>query len=593
MLDRLLDYADRHNLQTEPGFAAKTVKWGIACTQNGEFSAVLDLGEGRGRVFARAPYLSQPELIGGSTARSHFLVDALSTVALLLKPDAAEGEVARAEAKHRFFVEMLEDAAEAVPDLGLAATMLADPEQLQRVREALNSHKAKPTDTATIIVRGALPLDEGGWEDWWRAKRRRFTNGSPGMDARRDLLTGDWAPPAPTHPKIRGLAGVGGLAAGDVLVGFDKAAFQSYGLKQSANAAMSAGTATAYSEALNHLIATNGKRLGNVLAVYWYQQRVEQEHDVMAWLEEPPETEAAGAEALVRDLLAAIRAGNPPANLADNRYHALTLSGAAGRVMVRDWMEGAFEDLVANVHGWFSDLDVVDPFGGQARAPKFLTVAGSVVRELDDLPAPLVRTLFRAAVTGGPIPQAALAMAVQRVRVAVVTDEESNPKTRWRMRPRMALIKAYHRRNRPNGGSPVERTVNPEHPDTAYHCGRLLAVLAALQRKALGDVGAGVVQRYYTAASQTPALLVGRLVANAKNHLNKIEPPGLAYWFETRIAEIMVRIGDQAPRTLDLERQSLFALGYYQQLAELRTKKKVEGSGEVIDAPPPETTEEA
>ena len=114
--------------------------------------------------------------------------------------------------------------------------------------------------------------------------------------------------------------------------------------------------------------------------------------------------------------------------------------------------------------------------------------------------------------------------------------------------------------------------LNEDHQEPAYHCGRLLAVLAGLQRSALGDVGAGVVQRYYTAMSQAPALMIGRLVANAKNHLNKLEP-GLAWWYESEIASVMARIGDRPPRTLDLERQSLFALGYYQQLAHSRAGK--------------------
>ncbi len=75
--------------------------------------------------------------------------------------------------------------------------------------------------------------------------------------------------------------------------------------------------------------------------------------------------------------------------------------------------------------------------------------------------------------------------------------------------------------------------------------------------------------------SQAPALHLGRLVNNAKNHLGKIaqDKPKLAFWFEDRIAEIASRIGDAAPRTLTLEEQSLFALGYYQQLAQLRAGK--------------------
>lgn len=121
--------------------------------------------------------------------------------------------------------------------------------------------------------------------------------------------------------------------------------------------------------------------------------------------------------------------------------------------------------------------------------------------------------------------------------------------------------------------------LNLEHPHPAYHCGRLLAVFARLQRAALGDVGAGVVQRYYTAASQTPGLILGRLTANAKNHLNKLEG-GLAYWYENQIAEVMSRIRDSVPRTLALEEQSLFALGYYQQLAALNAGKGKSANGE-------------
>ena len=115
--------------------------------------------------------------------------------------------------------------------------------------------------------------------------------------------------------------------------------------------------------------------------------------------------------------------------------------------------------------------------------------------------------------------------------------------------------------------------LNRDHPDPAYHCGRLLAQLAKLQQEALGDVGAGIVQRNYPAFSQAPALHVGRLVGNARNHLGKLKSSTVRDEFDEGIEEIMGRIADRLPRTLDLEGQGLFALGYYQQLANLRTRK--------------------
>ena len=121
------------------------------------------------------------------------------------------------------------------------------------------------------------------------------------------------------------------------------------------------------------------------------------------------------------------------------------------------------------------------------------------------------------------------------------------------------------------------KKLNEEHPDPAYHCGRLLAVLAGLQRVAMKNVDTGVVQHFYPAASSTPALVLGRLIRNSQFHLKKLEggiEGRLAYYYENRIASIMSKIGDTVPQTLSLERQSLFALGYYQQLATRAEKTK-------------------
>jgi CRISPR-associated protein Csd1 len=45
----------------------------------------------------------------------------------------------------------------------------------------------------------------------------------------------------------------------------------------------------------------------------------------------------------------------------------------------------------------------------------------------------------------------------------------------------------------------------------------------------------------------------------------------------------MCKLGDAAPRILDLEGQGLFALGYYQKLAELRPGKKTTVTAYVIN----------
>lgn len=544
---------------SEPGFSDKTVKWVITCNQEGEFTGVVAMGEGKGRSIPACPNLTQPELVGGGEARSHFLVEGLPTVALYLDPKAEEKDRIKFEAKHSYFVSLLRRAAEHAPYLEPCAKLLENPAALQAIQTELRKAKAKFTETATLRVDSLMPLERDEWRDWWREFRSglRATKGDKAQPMR-CVVTGDYITPAATHPKITGLAGVGGLPAGDVLVGFDKAAFQSYGLEQSTNAAMSEETATAYAETLKRLINKNGIRLANTQAVYWYTETDElpPEENLFGWMTEPPEQAAAGAELLARQLLNAIREGKRP-DLANNSYVALSLSGQAGRVMVRDVMQGSFEELAERVESWFKDLSIVARDGkGLAKSPKFLAVAGSLVRDLKDFPSPWLNRLWRAALKGSEIPAFAMAQAVLRARVDVI---QNNPASH----ARMGLLKAFHIRK---GDQAMQAYLNLEHPAAAYHCGRLLALFSYLQWKALGDVGAGVVQRYYTAASQTPGLVLGRLAANAKNHLGKLEKSE-ARNFEFRIAEVMSQLRDEIPRTLTLEEQSLFALGYYQQLA--------------------------
>jgi CRISPR-associated protein Csd1 len=245
------------------------------------------------------------------------------------------------------------------------------------------------------------------------------------------------------------------------------------------------------------------------------------------------------------------------------------LSGAAGRVMVREILQDTFESLTSNIDRWFNDLSIVDREGtGIARRPKFFSVVnaieflpkdGKILRNIDDVPPPLIRELWRSAITGGQIPSSAMSRTLMRIRSDIVSDLPP-------METRFSIIKSYLVRKGDNNMQPY---LNREHPHPAYHCGRLLAILARLQRKALGDVGAGVVQRYYAAASQTPGLILGRLVRNAQNHLGKPEMRGRTEWIEDWLKEIHGKLKDNMPRILTLEEQSLFALGYYQQLAAL------------------------
>lgn len=599
MLTELVRYAHSRGLLIEPGFAPKIARWAIAIAGDGRVLGLLPIGDQErkpnpGMDFPVCPDLEYSELMGKVQVaddamaqvygqpggRAQFLLDTAQVVALyggVKDGQPVEAVEEGTTAKHEHFVALLRAAAAVIPQLDRAADCLEDAKVLALVRAQLAESRAKANEKMTLQIAGSFPLHSKDWHDWWRGFRvelRCRQTKKSNASKMRCYLHGKEEEPAPTHPKLAGLADVGAVPFGCALISFDEESFRSGGLEQSANYAVCERGATAYVAAFNQLVQHNAETLAGARVIFWFDQDVAPEDHMLRALlggsvfaEEGKDIDA---HQRARELLTAIRTGKRP-DLADNRYFAMTVSGNRGRAVVRDWMEGSFEELVANVDAWFDDLSIVRADGsGLAPTPKFLGVLGSTVRDLKELPAPFVTRMWAVAVRQEAIPQAALAGAVRRARMAVVQDDPVRSAG-------IGLIKAYHIRKARKGGDRMSEDIkpylNPDHPNPAYHCGRLMAVYAALQRSALGDVGAGVVQRYYAAAIATPALVLGRLARLSQAHLGKLEGPGLTWWYESLLADVWGRLRDAVPRTLDLEEQSLFALGYYQQLADLRTKK--------------------
>jgi CRISPR-associated protein Csd1 len=617
MLQLLVEYVKNRKIPVEPGFTRKRARWAICFDGEGRFLDVVELGDttskrNRGLRFPKCPDLSQGELVAGKEKRSHFLVDTADVVALYGK----KSEDSTVRAKHAFFVKLLKEAGKEIQDLSKLAESMGNSGTLREIRSRLETSKAKATDKVTFNIGNHYPLESNSWHQWWRVFRSNLvekvttssstdgqhTNSDNKIEEKmksarpmRCYGTGELIEPVRTHPQIEGLADVGGKSR-TALVGFDKESFCSFGLKQSANAAVSEDAAAAYRAALNDLLEESSIRLAGAKVVYWFKEDVPQEDDPYPWLEESEEQQERNALSLAKELLDSIKAGRR-VDLATNFYYAITLSGAKGRVMVRDWMEGQFEELVTNLCSWFNDLEIVNFSGSkQANLPGIERVVTCLLplrkssQAYDDWVKPIGSErigLWRAALKGTPISH----NIVSRVTLLDINfrlngelenaidsrDKRLFASTVSLLHARMGLVKAYHlRKSRKTGGGSMTPDLKPhlteDHPEPAYHCGRLIAVLARLQRAALGNVGAGIIQRYYAAASSTPALVLGRLTRSSQYHISKLEP-GLAYWYDGRIAGIWGQIKDSIPTTLTLEKQSLFALGYYQQMAAMWSKK--------------------
>jgi CRISPR-associated protein Csd1 len=120
--------------------------------------------------------------------------------------------------------------------------------------------------------------------------------------------------------------------------------------------------------------------------------------------------------------------------------------------------------------------------------------------------------------------------------------------------------------------------------DQAYQSGRVMALLEDIQHAALGKVGATVVDKYYGAASAAPASIFGKLIKDAQNHLAKVrrDREGLQVLLQARLEEALGFV-ETFPRTLTLEKQGMFALGYYHERASLRAAKTKKTGAETPD----------
>jgi len=606
MLSQLAEYARQKGLGAEAGFTTKEIRWLAGVSPDGRFTELIPLG-----LAKPAPDLSQPEMIAlpgylsaqgyAASQAAHFLADTCAVVFGLAELDEngqpkRPQEHARNLQKQQTFRLLIELASRQVPLLRPIARALSDSEQLRGFLAKLEAQsqrrgpdRLKPTDKISFFVHGECVLDRSDWHGWWRGFRAQAFPKPGAAGQMPSFASGELITPAPTHPKVTKL---GGNAFGHALVTYDKEAFESFGLSQGENAAVEEAAATAYRAGLDALLES-AQTLGEMKVAVWYDRAIPKEDDFFLDLFGPGSSEAEALQALerARRVLRAFKTGEVPPEIRDSRFFAVAMSPASGRVMVRDWQSGRLEELVEAVKTWFEHLAIVRRSGDRPASPPglnrlFLSLQRPKTPEqrLDDYLKPIKTLqvpLWRAALNPSlPIPYAAIVKIMESHTAEVMTGafsealEAHRPDAAalGRIYARMGLLKAYHIRK---GGS-MSAEVDLNHPSPAYHCGRLMCLLAQIQEAAAdAEINAGVIQRYYGAASSTPALVLGRLTRLSQHHLAKLakDSPGLAYWFNTQLAEVWKALGKTLPRTLSLEEQSLFALGYYQQLAASRVKK--------------------
>ena len=581
MLHELYCYAIDNGLAAKPGFKLKKIKGYVCLGLNGRFLGVDPPPE---------QAVLCPDM--GSAAQSSEKCNVFVEKRLISLSDEKPK-------KKAFFMEALKDAAKTNDKVKILIDVLTNSEIVNQINQALDSQKIKTGDIIGFKVDG-IPLEQTV-DLWWSEFRKTIANDKKQKDVKPCLITGKLEPPVATVDKVSGLRVVGGHSSGDAIICFDKDAFCSYGLKQAENACVSEEGIAAVNTALSELIA-KAPVLAGAKWIHWYKNKLEDdEYDCIAdifGLEETEETteyedeqlstEAISANVQATHLIESYRKGEKTSSLSNNTYYILSLSGAGGRVMVRVWQQGNYGDLQNAINLWWEELSLIVPSGtGNLKLPSIGKInfrllkpqkGGKLINErMKNELAGLEPRLIYAILNHNPLPDAVAAKALQYIRSKMLESTDDSKREPIPDPVCCQILKAWYLRKKDaqQGGIKMKANCNPDYPEVAYQCGRMMAVYAAIQSRAMGNnLGAGVIQRYYTSASTSPALVFGRLSQLSQHHLAKLESGGAVVYYENLLSEIAQKIGKNIPATLNLRQQAEFALGYYQQRAQMFQKKE-------------------
>lgn len=546
LLQRLRAYAEERLKLPPTLYSEAPVRYIIELDGTGRLLTpeLIDTADPANRRTRRGQPRPVPQIQRASAVRPLLLADKADYVLGFAK-EGAKPE--RAAAAHRAFIELLRQCAEATGEPAVAAVLAfltADPLAQLELPEDFD-----PGALMTFRVDGTFPVDLPSVQAFWATANAPGASPDKPAPVMQCLVCGEERPVLERlQGKIKGVPG--GQSSGTAIISANAPAFESYGLSASLIAPTCDRCGELFTKAANSLLANEETHIvmSGTVSIFWPRRDVG--FSVRTFLTDPrPEQ--------VRALYEAVYSGKRQPEVDDIAFYATVLSGSGGRTVVRDWIDTTVGQVKRGLARWFTLQEIVGLAGEDPTPQSLYALAGATVRDLKDLSPQTPRALLSAALIGTPLPWELLYQSVRR-----------NHAEQRVTRQRAALIKLVLLSNERREKEDAMVRLDPDHPNPAYHCGRLLAVLEQVQRQAVPGIKATIVDRFFGSASSAPGAVFGRLLRGAQPHLAKLERDRPAAWtaLQRRLEDIQAQLPG-FPMTLNLRDQGLFALGYYHQRA--------------------------
>jgi len=326
------------------------------------------------------------------------------------------------------------------------------------------------------------------------------------------------------------------FGSGASLVSFNEVAYESYGKKKGENAPISVKAEFKSSSALKFLLRSRTQRLriGDTVTVFW----AEKESPVEIFMGQVlnPSVEDDDAIARVHNFLQAVRHGVLPNNLEKDKglkFYILGFSVNKARLALRFWHVCSIGDLLERLNDHFDNLEM-ERFEKDIPFPGIWHLLKETARETKNISPVLSGALTRSILTGAAYPLSLYQAVINRIRA---DQSKKNPQTGAAIPNinylRASILKAVLNRNY---NMEVPMALDETRREEGYLLGRLFAALEKTQRDALGNINTTIKDRFFSAASTTPANVFPSLVRMAQHHIEKAD---YGYLSEQRIGKII------------------------------------------------------
>lgn len=523
------------------------ISWIIQITDGGEFEQIIETSGADGHMTAFRS--DRPRTVN---VAPYLVIDKpYYVLGLNLGHFDDEQKEQKVKERHQAYVELIYECHEETdnPYVGAVETFLN--EHVLEARNAPQVEEMDSGDMVTFRVNDKFVHELEAVKNFWIEREEKRNSEDSDLQAE-CLICEEEKPIAKVHPISSQLGQAG-------LISANEDAFESYGLNRSEIAPLCQRCAQSYGWALRYLFHSDEHHIWIAGTTFAYWTEGGSGMDIMNLLTEPDPQE-------VQNLLESPFTGREEARGLEDNFYAVTATTNQSRIIIKDWLKTTVEEARANLAQFFERQRMVDKSSGQlGRVASVYSLAGSLVRDFNDLSPNVVPALLDNALKGTPLPDWLLNEAVNRARSD--TDDRMT-------HPRVALIKmVLNQKIDKEEGITMSEKLDSQNDSPAYLCGRLLGVLENIQRVAQGDVNTTIVDRYYGTASSSPVSVFGNLMRKSQNHLSKIRKnkKGAHSALQKRLEEILSKL-DGFPKTLSYKEQGQFSLGYYHQKAESRAQ---------------------